>query len=122
MTRLFGAALLALALVAGGCQTASPTTAAGWGQIAAGVGAVLGETKIDPKIEKVSAKLAGYCAEVKTAALAVDLFAPANLQEAASAGRIAVATFCAAPPKNVAEALVTLADAYAAIEAARAGR
>jgi predicted small secreted protein len=112
-------ALVALgALALAGCQT-SQTTSTGWGQIATGVGAVIGETKIDPKIEKVSAKLAGYCAEAQTAALAVDLFAPEKLQEAASAGRITVATFCAAPPKSVAEALVALAHAIAAIEAAR---
>lgn len=120
-TRILGAALLALALTAGGCQTAGTTSATGWGQIAAGVGNVIGETKIDPQIEKVSGKLARYCAEVKAAALAVDFLAPEKLQEAASAGRIAVATFCAAPPKSVAEALVSLANAYAAIEAARQG-
>ena len=114
----FVLALVALgSLALAGCQ--SLNNPAAWGQIAAGVGAVVGETKIDPQIERVSAKLATYCADVQTAALAVDILAPAKLQDAASAGRIAVATFCAAPPKNLAQALAALIDAYAAIEAAK---
>lgn len=114
----FVLALVALgSLALAGCQSLNNPTA--WGQIAAGVDAVIGETKIDPQIEKVSARLATYCADVQTAALAVDIFAPAKLQDAAAGGRGAVATFCAAPPKNLAEALVALANAYAAIEAAR---
>lgn len=125
MKRLVAAIAVACSLSLAGCVTAPgappAASAQGWGPIAAGVGAVLGETRIDPKIEKVSAKLAGWCTELKAAAAAVDLFAPQKAQEAAQAGRIAVATFCAAPPKNVAAALVALADAYAAIEAARQG-
>lgn len=116
LKRLFAAAAVACLLAA--CQTAK-TSSAGWQQIAIGVGAVIGETKIDPHIERVSTKLATYCVDVQTAALAVDILAPAKLQDAASAGRIAVATFCAAPPRNVPEALVALANAYAAIETAR---
>lgn len=118
LKRLFAAVAVACLLAA--CQT-SPTSSAGWGQIAAGVGAVIGETKIDPQIEKVSVKLARYCAEVQTAALAVDLFAPEKAQRAAEDARIVVATFCAAPPKNLAAALASLATAYVAIEAARRG-
>ncbi len=102
------------------CQT-SPTTSAGWGQIAAGVGVVVGETKIDPQIEKVSAKLARYCADVQMAALAVDVFATEKVQRAAQDARIVVATFCASPPRNLASALASLAAAYAAIDAARRG-
>lgn len=118
LKRLFAAAAVACLLAA--CQT-TPSTSAGWGQIASGVGIVIGETKIDPQIEKVSARLAGYCDEVQTAALAVDLFAPEKLQRAARDARLAVATFCASPPKNLASALASLAAAYAAIEAARRG-
>jgi L-aminopeptidase/D-esterase-like protein len=51
-------AALALACVLSACQTANNPTA--WGQIAAGVGAIVGETKIDPQIERISAKLAAY--------------------------------------------------------------
>ncbi|MBA4220152.1 MAG: hypothetical protein C0458_05410 [Methylobacterium sp.] len=118
LKRLFAAVAVACLLAA--CQTA-PGSSAGWGQIAAGVGVVVGETKIDPQIEKVSAKLARYCAEVQTAALAVDLFAPEKVQRAAQDARIVVATFCASPPRNLANALASLAAAYAAIETARRG-
>lgn len=113
--KLFAALAVASAIGLAGCQT----SASGWGQIAAGVGAVLGETKIDPQIERVSARLAERCAELQTAALAVDLFAPEKLRSAAADGRAVIATFCAKPPKNVAEALVAIADAFAAIQAAR---
>ncbi|TCR68199.1 hypothetical protein [Bosea sp. BK604] len=116
----FVLALVALgALALAGCQSINNPGA--WGQIAAGVGAIVGETTIDPKIEKVSAKLAEQCATVQTAALAVDLLSPSKVQQAAQDARIAVATFCAAPPRDVSEALVALANAYAAIAAARAG-
>jgi hypothetical protein len=115
MNRIFAALALACAIALGGCQT----NATGWGQLAAGVGAVLGETKIDHQIERVSARLAERCAEVQTAALAVDLFAPDKLRAAAADGRAVVASFCARPPKNIATALAALADAYAAIQKAR---
>ena len=111
-------AALALACVLSACQTSNPLA---WGQIAAGVGAVLGETKIDPQIERVSTRLAAYCAEAQTAALAVDLLAPAKVQRAAQDARVVVATFCASPPRNVASALASVVAAYAAIVQARAG-
>lgn len=115
MNRIFAALALACAIALGGCQT----SATGWGQIAAGVGQVLGDTKIDPQIERVSARLAERCAELQTAAIAVDLFAPEKLRAAAADARAVVSTFCAKPPKNVADALVSIADAFAAIQAAR---
>lgn len=119
MLRRFTAALaVACALALAGCQTSlnNPTA---WGQIAAGVGAIVGETEIDPQIERVSAKLARYCVDLQTAALAVDLVAPEKLQRAAQDGKIALATFCAKPPRNVTEAIASVASAYAAIAAAR---
>jgi len=115
--KLMAAAIGMLALAA--CQSANNPTA--WGQIAAGVATVVGATKIDPKIEQVSSKLASYCVEVQTAALAVDLFAPAKVQMAAQDARAVVRTFCASPPTSVATAITSLAAAYAAIEAARKG-
>jgi len=116
MKRLFAAGAVACLLAA--CQT-SQSSSAGWQQIAVGAGAVIGETRIDPQVARISARLAERCAEVQTAALAVDLFAPETLRDAASQARTVLASVCAAPPKNVAEALVALANAYAAIEAAR---
>ncbi|MGV2982032.1 hypothetical protein ACERNI_17830 [Camelimonas sp. ID_303_24] len=116
--KLMAAAIGMLALAA--CTTSqSANNATGWGLIAAGVAVVVGETKIDPKIEQVSSKLARYCVEVQTAALAVDLFAPVKVQQAAQDARAVVRTFCALPPTSVATAITSLAAAYAAIEAAR---
>lgn len=116
LRRLFAAIAVACLLAA--CQT-SQTSSAGWGQIAAGVGAVVGETRIDPQVARISARLAERCAEVQTAAFAVDLLAPEALRNAAVKARVVLASVCAAPPQNVAEALVALANAYAAIEAAQ---
>lgn len=118
MNRFLAALALACALALGACQSSSGSSA-GWGQIATGVGLVIGETSVDPQIEKASAKLAGYCAQVQTAALAVDLFAPEKLKRAAQDARLVVASFCAAPPKNLAAALASLAAAHAALDAAR---
>lgn len=119
--RIFAALAVACALALAGCQT-SQTSATGWGQIAAGVGQVIGSTKADEKVAKASAQLAKYCGQIEMAAFAVDLFAPEKVQRAAVDARIAFATVCAKPPQNVADALVSAAAAYAAIEAARAGR
>jgi len=116
MFRLIAALALACALSA--CQ--SLNNPAAWGQIAAGSAAIVGETKIDPQIETISTKLATYCADVQTAAIAIDVLAPEKVRQAASEAKIVVATFCAALPKNVASAITSLAAAYAAIAAARA--
>lgn len=112
-------AALALACVLSACQTAQ-TTSTGWGQIAAGVGAVLGETRIDPQIERISSKLAAYCVQAQTAALGIDLLAPPKVQRAAQEARIVVETFCTSPPRNVASAIASVAAANAAIVQARA--
>lgn len=121
MTRIIAALAVACALALGACTPRYDNPVA-WGQIAAGVGAVVGETKIDPQIQKVSAKLASYCTTVQAAALAVDLLAPERVQKAATEARVVVATFCTAPPSSVATAITSLAAAYAAIDAARAAR
>lgn len=120
MTRFLAAFAVACALVLAGCQTRFDNPTA-WGQIATGVGAIIGKTQVDPQIEKVSAKLANYCTTVQTAALAVDFLAPEKVQQAAKDARIVVATFCASPPNSVATAITSLAAAYAAIEAAKRG-
>ena len=113
--KLVAVAIGMMALAA--CQSANNPTA--WGQIAAGVATVVGETRIDPKVEQVSSKLASYCVEVQTAALAVDLFASVKVQQAAMDARVVVRTFCASPPTSVATAITSLAAAYAAIEVAK---
>ena len=115
MNRILAALALACAVALGGCQT----SATGWGHIATGVGAILGETRVDPQIERVSARLAERCADLQTAAVAIDLFAPEKLRAAVSDAQAVLSSFCARPPKNVAAALVALADTFAAIQAAR---
>lgn len=53
---------------------------------------------------------------------AIDLLAPPKIQAATRDAKAVVASVCAVPPRSVSQALVALASAYAAIEAARAGR
>lgn len=118
MKRPLAALAVACSLAIAGCNA----TAENWRDFAIATGAIVGETRIDPRIEKVSAKLAEHCVTVQTAAIAVDLLAPPKVQAAAQDARAVVASFCAAPPRNVSQALVALASAYVAIEAARAGR
>ncbi len=77
MKRLFAATAFACLLA--GCQT-NPTA---WGQIATGVGAMASAAKIDPQIERISAKLAAYCVDVQTAAVAIDILAPEKVKKAA---------------------------------------
>ncbi|MGO4666604.1 hypothetical protein [Bosea sp. 2RAB26] len=121
MKRLFAAVAVACALALAGCQT-TQTSATGWSQIAAGVGQVIGSTKADGQVAKASAQLIKYCGQIELAAFAVDMFAPEKIQRATADARIVFATVCAKPPQSVVEALVSAAAAYAAIEAARAGR
>ena len=118
MNRFLAALALACAIALGACTTRGDSSA-GWGQIASGVGIVLGETRLDAQVEKASARLAQHCAELQTASLAVGLFAPDKLRSAAAEARAVVATFCAGPPKSVAAALAAVSEAFAAIEAAR---
>ncbi len=115
---VLAAAAVACSLALAGCQTRFDNSAA-WGQIATGVGTIIGQTDIDPQVGKVSARLAKHCTELQAAAFAVHLYAPDKLQEAARNGRLALASFCASPPSNVAEAIAGVARAYAAIAAAQ---
>lgn len=101
MKRLFGAAALACALAAGGCLTA-----------------------IDSRIAEISDRLSARCAELQTAALAVDLFAPEKVRAAAAQGQAVLARFCASPPRNAAELALAIAEtirAQQALDAAKRG-
>jgi hypothetical protein len=119
-SRIILAAALGCALALGGCITAE--RAGGFAQITQGVAIVMGETKIDPQIAKVSSRLAERCGELQMAAVGVDLFAPDKLRSAGKYGEAVISTFCAAPPKTAAELAVAIgkvAEAIAAIERAR---
>lgn len=119
-SRFLMAGALACALSLGACVT--PDRAAGFGQIATGVGIVLGDTKIDPQIARVSERLAERCGTLQLAAVGIDLLAPESLRDAGKYGEAVIATFCAAPPKNAREVAVAIgkvAEAVAAIERAK---
>ncbi len=114
---------LALALLVTACVPragAGPgTSAEGWRQIAVGAGAVIGSTKGDAQVARASAKLAEYCGALQAVAFGATLFAPEKQRNAAAIASAAVNTVCAAPPADVASALVVAADTYSAVQAAR---
>jgi len=111
-------ALVALgALALAGCQT-SQTSATGWGQIAAGVGQVIGETKYDTKVAKASQQLAQYCGALQAVAVGATLFAPEKHKAVAAQAAAAVNSVCAEPPTNVATTLSAAVKAYEAVLAA----
>lgn len=113
-------AVLLSALALGGCQI-SGTSAQGWGQIATGVGQVIGSTPADQKIADASARFARYCVLLQTAATVGIPFMPARQQLAARQAQAALDTICASPPRDVQQALRLAADAYAAVVAVRDG-
>jgi hypothetical protein len=112
LKRLFAAAAVACLLA--GCQTAQ-TSSTGWGQIALGVGTVIGATKADAKVAKASEQLGKYCGALQAVAFGVTLFAPEKQRNIAEMAAAAVNTVCAAPPSDVASALTTAAKAYEAV-------
>lgn len=117
----FVLALVALgALALAGCQT-SQTSATGWGQIAAGVGQVIGQTKYDAKVAQASEQLSLYCGGLRAVAMGASIFAPEKHQALARQAAAAVNSVCDSPPTDVASALALAADAYAAVIAVRDG-
>lgn len=115
---------LALAMLATACvprDGGGPpgTSAQGWGQIAAGVGAVVGPSRADPAIARTSARLAEYCGALQAVALGAPIFAPEKQRNAAAIASAAVNAVCAAPPDDLASALATAVRTYEAVEAAR---
>jgi hypothetical protein len=118
--RQLAAAAVACALFASACipREGAGTSPTGWGQIAVGVGQVIGSTKADTKVAKASEQLGKYCGALQAVAFGATLFAPEkqrNIAEMAAAGVNAV---CASPPADVASALTTAAKTYEAVLAA----
>lgn len=122
--RLVAAIAVACALAVSACVPKDgggpETSAEGWRQIAAGVGAVVGPTKADATVAKASAQLAQYCGALQAVAAGATLFAPEKQRNAATVAAAAVTTVCTSPPSDVAAALVLAADTYAAVRAAQA--
>lgn len=105
MTRsLVAAAALSCAL-AGGCI---PAQEAARIQVAA--------AKADATVANASTKLARYCGLLQAGLATLDLFAA---HPAIDEAETVVATFCAAPPRDVASAAAAAVRAYAALTAAR---
>lgn len=110
---------LLLAAALAGCQTG--TSAQGWGQIATGVGQVIGTTPADQKVAQASAQLSRYCTELQTLAAIGTFLASARHQVAAQQAQVVVNTVCLSPPQDVAQALRVAADGYAAAVAVKNG-
>lgn len=120
MNRIVMALVAAAALALAGCQNlTSQTSAAGWGQIANGVGQVIGKTKADEQVAKASAQLEKYCGALQAVAVGATIFAPEKQKNIAAMAAAAVNTVCANPPSDVASALTTAAAAYGAVVAAQ---
>jgi hypothetical protein len=121
--RIFAALALACALAASACvpKDGTGTSTTGWQQIAAGVGQVIGKTKVDDQVAKASAKLDQSCAALRAVALGTTMFSPERYRLAAQQASAVVNTVCDHPPEDVASALKLVADAYAAAVAAADG-
>lgn len=118
--RIIAALAVACSIALAGCQSwNSQTSAAGWGQIAAGAGQVIGKTKADEQVAKASAELAKYCGALQAVAVGATIFAPEKQKNVAAMAAAAVSTVCANPPSDVASALTTAAAAYGAVVAAQ---
>lgn len=118
MNRIVLALVAPGALALAGCST-SQTSSTGWGQIAIGVGQVIGETKYDPKVAKASEQLAKYCGALKAVAFGATLFAPEKQRKIADQAAAAVNSVCTEPlPQNVASAAAAAVKAYEAVLAA----
>lgn len=121
MNRIFAALALACALAVSACvpkDGAPGTSAAGWGQIAVGVGQVIGQTIYDAKVAKAGEQLANYCGALRAVAMGVSIFAPEKHQALAKQAGAAVNSVCDQPPSDVASALTAAAKAYEAVLAA----
>lgn len=122
MNRIFAALALACALAVSACvpkDGAGPgTSAAGWQQIAAGAGQVIGQTKYDAKVAQASAEFSRYCGALRAVAMGASIFAPEKHQAIAKQASAAVNSVCDNPPSDVASALTAAAKAYEAVLAA----
>lgn len=120
--RILAVPALACALLTSACMPkdgAGPgTSATGYGQIAIGLGQVIGRTKYDAQVAKAGEQLARYCGALQAVAVGASIFAPAKHQAVATQAAAAVTAVCADPPEDVASALVAAARAYEAVLAA----
>ncbi|MGF7055405.1 hypothetical protein GGC47_004616 [Bosea sp. OAE752] len=86
--------------------------------------ALAGCQTLDSQIAQVSDRLSARCADLQTAALTVDLFAPEKARAAAQQGQVVLAQFRAKPPRSAADLAIAIGEtmkALQAIEAAKKG-
>jgi hypothetical protein len=123
MKRLFAALAVACALFASACVprdgAIGGTSPSGWGQIAVGVGQVVGATKADAKVAKASETLGKYCGALQAIAFGATLFAPEKQRNIAAMAAAGVNTICASPPSDVASALTAAVATYESVVAAQ---
>ena len=110
-------AALAVAVLAGGCQT----TPQQWQQIAVGTGQIVNAappkivTVADSKVAKASEQLSKYCGLLQIAAQGATIFSPAKYQAVAQQASAGLNALCAEPPTDVASAAVAAAKVYTAV-------
>lgn len=122
--------LIACAALLGACTTVQNgggppgTSSAGWGQIAAGTGTVIAESKIGPKadakVAQAAEQLDKYCGALRTAAAIGGIFVPEKQRNIANMAQAGIDAVCEAPPRDTKAALVTAVKVYDAVQAARA--
>ena len=122
MNRILAALAVACALAVSACVpkdgAGSGTSAAGWHQIAVGAGQVIGQTKYDAKVAKVSDKIAPYCGAMQLVAAGATIWSPEKHRAIAQQAAAAVTSACNDPPSDVATALTAVVKAYEAVLAA----
>jgi uncharacterized protein (UPF0147 family) len=92
--------------------------------VALGALALAGCQALDSRIAETSDRLSARCADLQTAALAVDLLAPENVRAAAQQGQVALSQFCAKPPPIAADLAIAIGETIRTlqvIEAAKRG-
>lgn len=119
MNRIFAALALACALAVSACipkdGTGPGTSSAGWQQIGAGVGLVIGQTKYDSKVAKASEEFSRYCGGLRAVAMGASIFAPEKHQALARQAAAAVNSVCDNPPADVASVLPAVIKAWEAV-------
>jgi len=119
LKKLSLAFVVGLAVVLSGCiQTTTKNNDPFWGEVAMGVGATVGQTKADPKIQKVVDTIYQYCGTLRTVAALGTVFAPEKQRKAAEIASAAISGVCDSPPTGdlnaVQAALTTAVKAYEA--------
>ncbi|MGO4171539.1 hypothetical protein [Bosea sp. TAF32] len=79
-------------------------------------------TAIDSRIAEASDRLSARCADLQTAALAVDLFAPEKVRAAAQQGQVVLSQFCAKPPRTAADLAIAIGETIKAVQAIEAAK